>query len=78
KEQVATSSFVKQDAQTKFITIGKDPDGDKITIANKDNKTRILSGVASGTNDTDAVNVAQLKALKNSITSSWDLSVEGA
>uniref|UniRef100_UPI0035CF38F5 hypothetical protein n=1 Tax=Bartonella sp. AC67GZZY TaxID=3243459 RepID=UPI0035CF38F5 len=78
KEQVATSSFVKQDAQTKFITIGKDTDGDKITIANKDNKTRILSGVASGTNDTDAVNVAQLKALKNSITSSWDLSVEGA
>ncbi|WP_375612594.1 hypothetical protein, partial [Bartonella sp. AA9NXGY] len=78
KEQVAASSFIKQDAQTKYITIGKDTDGDKITIANKDNKTRILSGVASGTDETDAVNVAQLKALKNSITSSWDLSVDGA
>ncbi|WP_375674023.1 hypothetical protein, partial [Bartonella sp. CL32QHWL-2] len=78
KEQVAASSFIKQDVQTKYITIGKDTDGDKITITNKDNKTRILSGVAGGADDTDAVNVAQLKALKDSITPSWDLSVDGA
>ncbi|EJF92133.1 hypothetical protein ME9_01631, partial [Bartonella taylorii 8TBB] len=48
KEQVASGSFVKQDAQTKHITIGKEADGDKISIANKDGKGRVISGIANG------------------------------
>ncbi|WP_208433786.1 Vomp family autotransporter [Bartonella taylorii] len=48
KEQVASSSFVKQDAQTKDITIGKGTDGNKISIANKDGKGRVISGIANG------------------------------
>ncbi|WP_375620612.1 hypothetical protein, partial [Bartonella sp. TS25HLJMH] len=37
KEQVAASSFVKQDSETKHINIGKETDGDKIDIANNKN-----------------------------------------
>ncbi|MBB4076029.1 autotransporter adhesin, partial [Bartonella fuyuanensis] len=44
----------------------------------KKDKTRQIIGVAAGTSDTDAVNVAQLKALQDSIITSWDLSVNGA
>ncbi|EJF92154.1 hypothetical protein ME9_01628, partial [Bartonella taylorii 8TBB] len=48
KEQVASGSFVKQDAQTKHITIGKEADGDKIDIVNNKGDNRVLSGVANG------------------------------
>ncbi|WP_375639371.1 hypothetical protein, partial [Bartonella sp. MF74HXZ] len=43
----------------------------------KQGKTRQIVGVAAGTNDSDAVNVAQLKALQDSINPSWELSVNG-
>ncbi|WP_409361445.1 Vomp family autotransporter [Bartonella heixiaziensis] len=43
----------------------------------KQGKTRQIVGVAAGTNDSDAVNVAQLKALQDSINPSWGLSVNG-
>ncbi|WP_375624684.1 hypothetical protein [Bartonella sp. OC41QHQL] len=39
------SIFVTQDTATKHITIGKDIDSDKIDIANKSDKLRIISGV---------------------------------
>ncbi|WP_332060011.1 YadA-like family protein [Bartonella sp. CB74] len=39
--------------------------------------TRQIIGVAAGTNDTDAVNVAQLKALEKLIAGEWELSVNG-
>lgn len=36
--------------------------------------TRQITGVAAGTNDTDAVNVAQLKALRNLAAGAWKVS----
>ncbi|MBB5073906.1 autotransporter adhesin, partial [Bartonella callosciuri] len=39
--------------------------------------TRQITGVAAGIQDTDAVNVAQLKALKESLDEGWILSVNG-
>ncbi|UNF45564.1 Vomp family autotransporter [Bartonella krasnovii] len=72
-EQVAANSFVKQDSNTKYITIGKETDGDKIDITNNANKARILSGVKAGTESTDAVNFAQLKES----TRGWKIYAEG-
>ncbi|MBB4077239.1 autotransporter adhesin, partial [Bartonella fuyuanensis] len=40
-------------------------------------KTRQIVGVSAGTNDTDAVNVAQLKELQNYVDKGWKLSVDG-
>ncbi|EJF74222.1 hypothetical protein MCO_01828, partial [Bartonella sp. DB5-6] len=48
KEQVASSSFVKQDAETKHITIGKEAEGDKIDIVNNKGEKRVISGIANG------------------------------
>ncbi|EJF92162.1 hypothetical protein ME9_01620, partial [Bartonella taylorii 8TBB] len=39
--------------------------------------TRQIMNVAAGSKDTDAVNVAQLKALQNTINPNWELSVNG-
>ncbi|EJF75616.1 hypothetical protein ME7_01192, partial [Bartonella birtlesii LL-WM9] len=39
--------------------------------------TRQIINVAAGTKDTDAVNVAQLKALQDSTNPNWELSVNG-
>ncbi|WP_240349144.1 YadA-like family protein [Halomonas binhaiensis] len=39
---------------------------------------RQITGVAAGTNDTDAVNLAQLKAVEQSADGSWNLTAEGA
>ncbi|EJF75955.1 hypothetical protein ME7_01187, partial [Bartonella birtlesii LL-WM9] len=39
--------------------------------------TRQIVGVAAGTKDTDAVNVAQLKALQDATYPNWELSVDG-
>ncbi|EJF75541.1 hypothetical protein ME7_01198, partial [Bartonella birtlesii LL-WM9] len=39
--------------------------------------TRQIINVAAGSKDTDAVNVAQLKALQNTINPNWELSVNG-
>ncbi|UNF38915.1 Vomp family autotransporter [Bartonella krasnovii] len=72
-EQVAANSFVKQDSNTKYITIGKETDGDKIDITNNVNEARILSGVKAGTESTDAVNFAQLKES----TRGWKIYVGG-
>ncbi|WP_273757779.1 Vomp family autotransporter [Bartonella sp. AU55XJBT] len=48
EQQVVASSFVKQEAETKHITIGKDTEGDKIDIANKNNEKRTLTGIKDG------------------------------
>ncbi|EJF74220.1 hypothetical protein MCO_01829, partial [Bartonella sp. DB5-6] len=42
-----------------------------------DKKTRQIVGVAAGSADTDAVNVAQLKALRTAVDKGWKLSVDG-
>ncbi|WP_208440738.1 Vomp family autotransporter [Bartonella raoultii] len=66
EQQVAASSFVKQDDTTKYITIGKDTDGDKIDIANTSGANRIISGVADAKNSNEAVNKGQLdKGIEN-------------
>nr|WP_245257970.1 Vomp family autotransporter [Bartonella elizabethae] len=66
KEQVAANSFVKQDDKTRYITIGKDTDGDKIDITNTSGANRIISGVEDAKNNNDAVNKGQLdKGIEN-------------
>ncbi|WP_273759907.1 Vomp family autotransporter [Bartonella sp. ML70XJBT.G] len=70
EQQVAASSFVKQDDKTKYITIGKDTDGDKIDITNNKNEKRILAGIKGGdvTEDsTDAINGSQLFATNQKV-----------
>ncbi|WP_341872058.1 hypothetical protein [Bartonella tribocorum] len=71
QEQVAASSLVKQDAQTKHISIGKDTDGDKIDIANNKNEKRTLTGIKDGTLSTDsheAVSGSQLFTTNQNVT----------
>ncbi|CBI76802.1 putative BrpB [Bartonella clarridgeiae 73] len=47
-----------------------------VSIGNVENRqTRQIVGVAAGTQETDAVNVGQLKALRDLATKSWQLSV---
>ncbi|WP_406604536.1 Vomp family autotransporter [Bartonella gliris] len=41
------------------------------------NLTRQITGVAAGSKDTDAVNVAQLKAMKDLVAGEWKLSIDG-
>ncbi|AQX28371.1 Coiled stalk of trimeric autotransporter adhesin [Bartonella sp. JB63] len=49
-----------------------------ISIGSAENgQTRQIVGVAAGTQETDAVNVGQLKALRELATKSWQLSVNG-
>uniref|UniRef100_UPI001ABA5E42 hypothetical protein n=1 Tax=Bartonella raoultii TaxID=1457020 RepID=UPI001ABA5E42 len=68
EKQVASNSFVKQDTDTKHITIGKETDGDKIDITNRDGNARTLSGVKAGTEETDAVNFGQLQKIQTEVT----------
>ncbi|WP_199099819.1 ESPR-type extended signal peptide-containing protein [Dyella sp. ASV21] len=44
------------------LTVGRDIDGDAVDFADKDGKTRSLKNVTAGSDDTDAVNVSQLRA----------------
>ncbi|WP_208441012.1 Vomp family autotransporter [Bartonella raoultii] len=67
EQQVAASSFVKQDDETRSITIGKDTDGERIDLINKTGGARTLSGVKAGTAETDAVNFAQLQKVEKDI-----------
>ncbi|WP_208440737.1 Vomp family autotransporter [Bartonella raoultii] len=71
KEQVAASSFVKQNAETQHITIGKETDGDKIDIANKNGDKRTLTGIKDAAllaESNEAVTGAQLFATNNDVT----------
>ncbi|WP_273755645.1 YadA-like family protein [Bartonella sp. MM73XJBT.G] len=43
----------------------------------KQGKTRQIGGVAAGTEETDAVNIAQLKSLQTYVDKGWKLSVDG-
>ncbi|MDV6320791.1 hypothetical protein RVY79_17515, partial [Chromohalobacter sp. HP20-39] len=57
--------LVQQDKTSRTITVGKDTDGTEVNFAGKDADgnaiDRKLTHVAAGTDDTDAVNVRQLK-----------------
>ncbi|WP_208436583.1 Vomp family autotransporter [Bartonella tribocorum] len=71
QEQVAASSLVKQDAQTKHISIGKDTDGDKIDIANNKNEKRTLTGIKDGAlskDSNEAVTGSQLFTINQNVT----------
>ncbi|WP_273757235.1 hypothetical protein, partial [Bartonella sp. MM73XJBT] len=75
KEQVAASSFVKQDSDTKHITIGKETDGDKIDITNKKNEQRTLTGLKSASlseASNEAVTGSQLFATNKNVTTLSD------
>ncbi|WP_022708618.1 hypothetical protein [Bartonella bovis] len=52
------NKLVVQDGSSKLITIGKDVEGDEISLLNKGEGVRVLSGVAEGDlseNSKDAV-----------------------
>ncbi|WP_375644227.1 hypothetical protein [Bartonella sp. OC73QHHN] len=50
-----------------------------VSVGDADNgKTRQITGVAAGSEDPDAVNVAQLKALQAYVDKGWNVSVGGA
>ncbi|WP_455480869.1 Vomp family autotransporter [Bartonella sp. B12(2025)] len=51
--------------------------GPKITMGGIDLRNKKITGVADGTRDNDAVNYKQLKDLKDSVRTSWQLSVNG-
>jgi trimeric autotransporter adhesin len=63
-EDLANNSgfgLVRQDAASGVIAIGSETAGDEVSLANEDGTARLLSGVAAGTEDTDALNVGQLR-----------------
>ncbi|WP_246046887.1 Vomp family autotransporter [Bartonella mastomydis] len=71
EQQVVASSFVKQEAETKHITIGKDTEGDKIDIANKNGDKRTLTGIkdaALSAESKEAVTGSQLFSTNNDVT----------
>ncbi len=45
---ITKNSLVKQEGEDGLITVGKETDGTKISIANKDNQERTLSGIKDG------------------------------
>ncbi|WP_051453750.1 YadA-like family protein [Paraburkholderia caribensis] len=54
--------LVTQDATTRNILVASQTDGSTVDFTGKGGVQRVLTGVAAGTGDFDAVNVAQLKA----------------
>lgn len=47
--------------------------GPKIAASGIDAGNRVISGVANGSNDTDAVNVSQLKAIQSDVNAGWTI-----
>ncbi|WP_273787438.1 Vomp family autotransporter [Bartonella grahamii] len=77
KDQIAGNSLVQWDEGEKIITIGAEKDGTELDITNKDGEFRVITGVAAGEYDDDAVNFAQLKEVKQLAEKGWKLSVNG-
>ncbi|WP_375695272.1 hypothetical protein, partial [Bartonella sp. AC90GZZY] len=72
---VTENSLVKQEGEDGLITVGKATGGAKISIANKDNQERTLSGVKDGElsqTSTEAVNGSQLFATNEKVTTVTD------
>lgn len=72
---VTENSLVKQEGKNGLITIGKASGGTEISIVNKDNQERILSGVKDGKlsiTSTEAVNGSQLFKTKNDVKTVTD------
>ncbi|WP_425320816.1 YadA-like family protein [Actinobacillus lignieresii] len=53
--------------------------GDKVSLTDKglDNGNNTITNVKAGENDTDAVNVSQLKEVKNTANAGWNISANG-
>ncbi|WP_212111014.1 Vomp family autotransporter [Bartonella queenslandensis] len=71
EKQVAASSFVKQDDTTRYITIGKHTDGDKIDITNSKSEKRIFAGIKDGDiskDSNEAVTGSQLFRTNQNVT----------
>ncbi|KLI99635.1 YadA-like family protein, partial [Luteimonas sp. FCS-9] len=62
-----TEGIVRQDPDSLLVTVGGQTGGDQVSFANVDGDARRLSGVADGVDDTDAANVAQLRAVEGQI-----------
>ncbi|UNF45561.1 Vomp family autotransporter [Bartonella krasnovii] len=77
KNQIVGDSLVKWDEDEKVIYIGAEKDGTELDITNKDGDFRVITGVAAGEYDDDAVNFAQLKEVKTLAENGWKLSVNG-
>ncbi|WP_246787414.1 hypothetical protein, partial [Bartonella vinsonii] len=65
---VVSDSLVKWDEDTKSINIGKEKDDAKISIADKNSKSRTLSGLKAAEKGDEAVNKAQLDENVNTLT----------
>ncbi|WP_187147394.1 YadA-like family protein [Bartonella grahamii] len=65
---VKGDSLVKWNEETKVIKIGGEKDGTTITVADKDSKARILSGVKDAEKGDEAVNKAQLDRNVDALT----------
>ncbi|WP_208441013.1 Vomp family autotransporter [Bartonella raoultii] len=77
KDLIVGDSLVKWDEDEKVIYIGAEKDGTELDITNKDGDFRVITGVAAGEYDDDAVNFAQLKEVKQLAENGWKLSVDG-
>ncbi|MEN2750325.1 YadA-like family protein [Psychrobacter sp. FBL11] len=64
------TGIVRQDAGTGAITVGAQTGGTSVNFTNSADKARQLTGVADGTNATDAVNKRQLDAITGNISAS--------
>ncbi|WP_375616966.1 hypothetical protein, partial [Bartonella sp. AP58NXGY] len=67
---VVSDSLIKQDDDTKVITIGKEVAGTEISLLDEKGKERTLSGVKAAENDNEAVNKAQLDASLKDLSTS--------
>ncbi|WP_273757184.1 Vomp family autotransporter, partial [Bartonella sp. MM73XJBT] len=68
---VTENSLVKQEGENGLITVGKETGGTKISIANKNNQERTISGVREATlsiTSTEAVNGSQLFKTNENVT----------
>ncbi|WP_375627407.1 Vomp family autotransporter [Bartonella sp. PS17NMGDW] len=67
---ITKNSLVKQENESALITIGKDTGGTEISIANKNNQERTLSGIKDGRlseNSNDAINGSQINKISADI-----------
>lgn len=82
EESGAVSYNLNQEISLKKVTTGNSTldtegltisGGSKIAASGIDAGNRVISGVANGSNDTDAVNVSQLKAIQSDVNAGWTI-----
>ncbi|WJF90753.1 ESPR-type extended signal peptide-containing protein [Paraburkholderia bonniea] len=72
-----TTGLVQQDATSKAITVAKDTDGTTVSLTGTAG-ARQLKGMSSGTADTDAVNVSQLKGIATALGGGAAVNADGS